>query len=135
MEKRDAFAFGAEPGLVIDQSQACTTTPFQCSVQIIDSEADVVNAGTAFGDELADGRLGGFGLQQLHERLARAQTGDPGTIGIVQGLFGDTEQVAIKGQDLIEGFDGNSDVRDSGAFGHWHQSIEGTSTIEDVRHG
>ena len=135
MEKGDAFALGAEPGGVIDQSKACTATPIQCSVQIIDGEANVVNAGPAFGDELADGRFRGFGLEELHKRVARAETGDPGSLGIVQRLFGQAEKVAIERQDSLERFDGNSDVRDSGAFGHWHQSIEGTSTIEDARHG
>jgi hypothetical protein len=135
MEKSDVFALGAEPGGVIDQSHTCTTTAFQCSVQIIDGEADMVNAGAAFGDELADRRLGGFGLQELDERVARAQTGDPGSIGIVQRLFGQAEQVAVERQNTVERINGDSDVSDSGAFGHWHQSIEGASTIEDARHG
>ena len=144
MEKGDGFALGAEPRFVIDQANTCTTTAFQCSVQIIDGEADVVNAGTAFGDELADRRLGRFGLEELDERVARAQTGDTSTIGIVQRLLGHAEQIAVEGQESIERVDSNSDMSDSGAFGpwghwghwgHWHQSIEGASTIEDARNG
>ena len=96
MEESDAFALRAEPGNVIDQSDTCTTTPFQCTVQVIDGEADVVNAGTALGDELRNGRIGGVGLQKLDKRVTRAESGDAGAIGVIELSFGESEQVAVK---------------------------------------
>ena len=135
MEESDAFALGAESGLLVDQSQPCTTTAFQCSVQIVDGEADMVNAAATLGDEFADRRIGGLRLEELDQRFTGAVPRDAGTVGIVEGLFGQAEQVAVERNDTIELCDGDSDVRYAGAFGHSHQSIEGTSTIEDARHG
>ena len=72
MQKCNAFAFGAQAGNVVYQLDACPATPFEGAGQIIDSKADVMDSGTAFRDELADGTAWGFGLQQLDERVTSA---------------------------------------------------------------
>src|SRR5687767_4089386 len=109
MQESDAFAFRAETGNVIDQSDTCTTTAFQCTVQVIDGEADVVNAGTAFGDELRNGRIGGVGLEELDERVTRGESGDAGAIGIIELNLCETEQVAVERNDAVELIDGDAD--------------------------
>ena len=87
MQERDSLSFGAHARFLIDQSDTCTATAIQCSVQVIDGEANVVDAGPAFGDELANWRIGALCLEQLHERVARAEASDTSPVGVVQGLF------------------------------------------------
>jgi hypothetical protein len=74
-----------------------------------------MNAGAALCDELADGRVGAFGLEELHERVAGANSGDASTVRVVEGLFRESEQVAVQGENVIEGIDGDADVSDTSA--------------------
>ena len=70
---------------------------------------------SAPGDELADRGIGVPGLEQFHQRFAGAQPRDPGAVGVIEGLFGQAEEVAIEWQNPVEAIDGNADVRDPGA--------------------
>jgi hypothetical protein len=115
MQKRDAFVFGAHAGHLIDQTNTCTTATIECSVQIIDGEADVVNAGSAFRDELADRGVRLPRFEEFDKRVACAEAGDPRTIGIVERYGGKSENVAVKRKDGIERIDSDANVRDSGA--------------------
>src|SRR5437867_10061474 len=98
MKERDAFAFGADARNVIDHLDPFAATPFECSIQVVDGEADVVNAGPAFGDELGDRRVGALrgGLEELDQRVTSAKAGDVSSIEVVEQLFGKSKQVAIK---------------------------------------
>ncbi len=115
MQESDAFALGTDARHVIDEPDTCTAAAFQCSVQIINSETDVVNAGTSLGDEPGDWRLGRFRLEQLHERVATPESGDPGTVSVIERLFREVQQIAVEGEDTIESVHGDADVRDPGA--------------------
>ena len=55
MEKRDQLALGADSGLLVDQTDACRAAAVESGLEIIHDKAHVMNAGAAFGDELADG--------------------------------------------------------------------------------
>ena len=55
MQKRDVFAFGAEARFLVDEPDSGGTASFQRTDEVLDDEAHVVNAGSTFGDELADG--------------------------------------------------------------------------------
>lgn len=55
MEERDTFPLGPEPGGFVDEAEAGIPTAPERTVQVVDGEADVMDAGAAFGDELADG--------------------------------------------------------------------------------
>ena len=72
MQKRDAFAFGTDAGSVIDESDPFAAAAVECSIQIVDGEADVMDAGPAFGDELGNGRIGSLSLEQLDQGVAGA---------------------------------------------------------------
>src|SRR5687767_2215526 len=108
MEKSDSFAFGPHPWGLVDQTDPCAATPLQCSVQIINGEADVVYAGTAFGDELCDWRIGGFRLEQLHQRVSGTKPSDASSVGVFERLTRQPEQVAIQRKGPVESVDGNA---------------------------
>ena len=119
MEKRDTFPFGAEAGCFVDEADASGLAARERAVEIVNCEADVVNAGSSFGDELADWCLGGVGLEELDERLAGLHSGDAGPVGVVERDLGHTEDVAVEGKDLIKCLHGNAHVSDSGGAIGW----------------
>lgn len=55
MQERDLLAFRAESGLLVDETNAGRATATEHGGQVVHDEAHVVNAGAAFGDELANG--------------------------------------------------------------------------------
>jgi hypothetical protein len=114
MEERDTFPFGAEAGCFVDEADACGFATRERAVEIVNREANVVNAGTSFGDELADWRLGGVGLEELNERLAGLHSGNAGAVGIVKRDLRHAEDVAVEGKDLIKCLHGDAHVGDAG---------------------
>jgi hypothetical protein len=67
MEEGDTFSLGAEPGGVVDESDAGSPAAGKRLIQVVDGEADVVDAGASLGDELANRALGRLGLEELDE--------------------------------------------------------------------
>src|SRR5690348_11382719 len=114
MEERDALAFRADPWRLVDEADAGGTAAVERAIEVVHLEADVMDAGPAPGDELADGALRRLALEELDERLAGGQPRDAGAIGVVQRHFGHAEDVAVEGQDLVEGADGDAHVGNTG---------------------
>ena len=115
MQERDAFAVGTDAGDLVDQLDPCATAAVERGTEIVDGKTDVMNARTTFGDELADGRGGIIGLEQLDEGVAGTKASDARAVGVVERFFGKSEQVAIEGEYAVECVDSNADVRDPGA--------------------
>jgi hypothetical protein len=63
VEEGDALALGAEPGRLIDEADTGGAAAVQCAFDVVDGETDVMEAGAALGDELADGRIAGICLE------------------------------------------------------------------------
>jgi hypothetical protein len=60
-----------------------------------------------------------MGLEQLDESITGGETGDAGTIGIVELDLGQAEQIAVEWKDLVECAHGDSDMGDArGTAGH-----------------
>ena len=55
MEERDLFSLGADSGPLVDETDAGRAAAVESGMKIIHDKAHVVNPGTPFGDELADG--------------------------------------------------------------------------------
>ena len=118
MEERNTFPLGTEPGRLVDEANAGGTAARERTVEIVDGEADVMDSGAAFGDELADGSVRPLGLEQLDEGVTRSESGDPRAVGVVEGDVGEIEQIAVEGKDLVERTHGDADVSDArGAAG------------------
>ncbi len=122
MEERDTFPFGAEPGGLVDQPDAGGAAASERTVEVVDGEADVMDSGTAFGDELADGGFRMLGLEQLDEGVTGGEAGDAGTIRVVELDLREVEEIAVEGEDLVERAHGDPNVGDArgtaGNVGH-----------------
>lgn len=84
-------------------------------VEIVNRKADVMDTRPAFGHELPDGRIIGFGLQEFDKRLTGSDASDTSAVSVVEWDFGELEQVAVEGQDGFEVAHGNAEMRDAGA--------------------
>ena len=58
VEERDTFPFGADAGCLVDEANSGGAAASEGTVEVVDGEADVMDAGATFGDELADRRVG-----------------------------------------------------------------------------
>ena len=129
MEERDTFPFRAKARSFVDQANAGSAAAVEGTVEVVDGEADVMEARATFGDELADRRVGMFGLEQLDEGVTGREAGDPGTIGVVERDLGETEEIAVEGKDLVECAHGDPDVGDArgaaGRVGHVSALVSG----------
>ena len=72
-----------------------------------------MDSGTPFGDELANGAVGRLGLEQLDEGVAGGEPRDAGAVGVVEGNFGEAQNVAVEGQDLVERAHGDAHMGDA----------------------
>lgn len=110
MEERDALAFGTEAGRVVNEPDTCCAAACEAGIEVVHGKTNVMNTGTSFGDELADGRVGGVGLEQFDQRFSGLQPGDAGTIRVLERDIGQAENVTIEGQDLAKRVNGNAYV-------------------------
>lgn len=55
-----------------------------------------------------------LGLEQLDEGVTGREASDAGTVGVVERDFGETEQIAVEGKNLVERAHGDSNVGDAG---------------------
>ncbi len=102
MKEGDAFSFRPEARLLVDEADPSGATACERPLEIVDVEADVMDAWATLGDELADGRLRGFPLEKFNERFAGDESRDAGSVGIIEWSLRHAEHVAVKWQDLLE---------------------------------
>lgn len=124
VEKDDPFSLRSHARRVVDQLDPLRPAAGQGVVQILYGEADVMNAWPALVDEAGDGRIGGVGLEQLDERVARGESGNVSTVRILEWVLTEAEEIAIEGKHLVDRAHGDSDVRDASSTtsGGWHEN-------------
>jgi len=88
MNECDSLSLRADPRYFVDQANASGSAAIQCGVEIRYEETHVMQAWTASGDELPDGRVVLERLEQLDERIAGYQSFDARAIGVVEGQDG-----------------------------------------------
>jgi hypothetical protein len=112
MEEGDAPAVSARARRLVDEPVPGGMTPREGRVQVGDPQADVVDAGSAPGEEARDGSLGIDGLEQLE---LRATAGD-GYHGRAIGRLGRrgcaTEDVAVESKRVGDAGHRHADVGD-----------------------
>jgi hypothetical protein len=113
MEEGNRLPLGANARRFVDEANAGGATALEGSAEVVDEEADVMDAGPASLHEAVDGGARLPGLEKLDQRLARPVAGDRGAVRIVEGYFGEAEDVAIKVMELVEGANGNAHVGDA----------------------
>lgn len=117
MQERNPLSLRSHARRFINESYACGPAAAQCPLQIVHCKTDVVDAGAATFHETSDGRIRPFRFEQLHQRFACLQPGNPRTVGVVQFHLFHSKNVAVEGDDRFEVAHGYSDVRDAGATG------------------
>lgn len=96
MEKSDPLPFGASSRRGVDESNAGDATALERRVEIVDSEADVMQPRPASFDKLRDGRVGRFRFEQLNERVAGEKPSDVSAVGIFQRRLLQAKDVAVE---------------------------------------
>ena len=81
MQKGDALTMCALPGGPVDQIEAVVGETRERCVDVGNPVGDVMEAGTAPGEEPSDRRLGGRGLDQLDSTRAAADEHDGDAVG------------------------------------------------------
>ena len=90
MDERHTAPTGAGTRLLIHELVAGATAGIEGFVQVGNPVADVVDAGTAFGQELGDGTIGGARLQKLDLGVTEVQRDDHRPIGHLGASGGET---------------------------------------------
>ena len=114
MEKGDTFPLGAKSWNFINEAYTGRLAARERCIEVINGKTDVMDAGAAVGDELADRRIVSIGLEELNKRLTGLHARDMGAIGVIERDFGHAEEVAVEGQDVVQGPDSNANVGNSG---------------------
>jgi hypothetical protein len=78
-----------------------------------------MDAGAALPEELPDGGIGLFWLQQFDQRFPGDESCDARTIGVIKRGFGKPEDISVEGNDRRERFHGDAEVGDAGAARGW----------------
>jgi hypothetical protein len=129
VQEGDTFPPGTESGRLVDEPETGVAAAVEGGVKVVDFEADVVNARSALGYELRDGRIRRRGLEQLDKGVAGGEASNAGAIGIIQRHGGHAEDVTVKGQELVEAVHGDADMRDARTTGgRFLQEILGRET-------
>lgn len=133
MKEGDTFPLGTDSGCRVDEAETGIAAAVQRVVEVVDFEADVMNAWAALGDELGDGRIGRRGLEQLDQGVAGGEAGNAGAIGMIKRHGGHAEDVVVEGQELVDSMDGDADMRDARTTrGRFLQEILGReSTVRE----
>ena len=117
MNEGNALSFGTKARCLVDQSEAGVAAAVERGVEVVDSKANVMDAGPPRGDELADRGLRVGRFKQLDEGVAGGEPDDSGAVGIVQRYVLQLQHVCIEGEDRLEVADRNADVGDRRANG------------------
>lgn len=100
MQKSDPLAFCSDPGRFVDHPDSSRATSRHRSIEVIHRKTDVMDSRSAFGDEPGDGRVRGYGFQELDQRLAGNKADDARAVCVVKRCDRQAEYVAIKGQGI-----------------------------------
>lgn len=115
MEKRDTLSFRSHPWSVINKADAAGPTSVQRRLQVLDNEADVVDARATALHEPSHGRVRRGGFEELDERITGGETDDGRAVGVVEWHLGESEDIAVKGQGIAERAHSDANMRDARA--------------------
>ena len=111
MQKSDSFSLCADARSLVDELDARGPAASQHVVEVVDSKADVMDSWSALRHEARDRRVRIVGLQQLHQRLPRAESGYVRAIRIVERNLGQSQHIAKERKGPVKGLDCDPNVR------------------------
>jgi hypothetical protein len=96
MKERDSFSFRPQTGMLVYESDVSVPASLHGGVQIIDREADMVDARPALFQELSDRRVRLVCLEEFNQGVTGDKPADPGTIAIAKLSFRHSKNIAIE---------------------------------------
>lgn len=118
MHEGDPPSRRASPRNLVDQAVSCLAACLQGCIEIWHSVTDVVNTGTALGQEFCDRAVRREWGEQFDLGLTEWKRKDGGAVGHLGGVGHQAEDVPVKRQRRFEIGDGNSDMGNPGAISH-----------------
>ena len=118
VNERDAAPSGPNAGFVVDQSVAACAACGERLIEVADAIADVMDPGTAPGEELRDWRVLPERLEQFHLGLAEVQVYDARSVNFVRTACLHAEHIAVEGEGGVDVGDGDPDVGNRGLHDH-----------------
>jgi hypothetical protein len=123
------LSFGPGSGDFVKQCHAGGSARRESRVEVVDGEAEVVNAGTALFNEARDRRVRTLGLEQFDEHIAGLEACDPRAVAVAEGDDGESEDVAKERQGVAEGTHCESQMGNAGTakvgrgqVSHWRRN-------------
>lgn len=110
MQESNALSLRAQPRGFIDQSHSGPAASRKHVVEVVNSQAYVMDAGATFRHKLSNGRVVRLSLQKFHERFATGNSGNAGTIGVVQGYLRHQQHITEEGQQIVNGTHSKADM-------------------------
>jgi hypothetical protein len=115
VEKRNAFPLGADSGRLVDQADAGGTAARERGVDVVDSEANVMDSWPPRVQKLGDRSARFPRFEELDERLAGRESDDGRAVGVIEWNDGESEYVAVKRNGVGERADGDADMGNTGS--------------------
>lgn len=84
MQERDALSLGANARRRIDQTNSSSTAAFECGVDIVYGETDVMQSRAALLEKFANRRDSVGCFKKFNERFAGAKASDARTVRIIE---------------------------------------------------
>lgn len=110
MDKSDAPSSRPAAGRLVDETVSCGAAGLEGRIEVGDSIAHVMDAGTATLEELCDRGARLAGSQQLDVSIPELQGDDPGPVDILSRTRLEAEHGTIEREGLVEVGDGDPDV-------------------------
>ena len=116
MQESYPFSFRTNPWDFIDEANAPSAASVERSIDIVNSEADVVYPRTASREKLPDGSILSIRLEQLDQALASGECSDLRTVRIAHFSVVQAEYLPVERELLGDRLNGYPNVCDSSAF-------------------
>ena len=116
MNEGDSLSFRTFAWLGIDQPDTGGPAFLESPVEIVNREADVMDAGAASLDKSAHRSVGVLRLEELHQGFTCLERNYPRAVGIRDFSLFQSEYVPVEWQRCIDGGQCDANMRDSGSL-------------------
>jgi hypothetical protein len=96
VDEGNAFPLGSDSRHLVDEPDSSRPAAFECGAQIGCRKGDMVDPRAAPRDELVDRTPWGRRLEEFDECITRAERGNPGAVGVIDGHDWHAENVAVE---------------------------------------
>ena len=116
MQEGDPLSFCPDPRHFVNQPHSCLPAFLENSIDIVDGEADVMDAGPAARDKFSDRRAISIRFEKFDERPACIHGRDTRSVGILHRKLREAKYLPEKRKSRRDRFHGDSNVGDTGAL-------------------